>query len=53
MIVGSMVMHPGEHRDGYILALVSKTRVRGTYSQRPCASGEEFVDYGFRGEQSG
>jgi len=30
-IVGSMVMHPGEHRDGYILALVSRPECERTY----------------------
>jgi len=30
-IVGSMVMHPGEHRDGYILALVSRPECEKTY----------------------
>jgi len=30
-IVGSMVMHPGEHRDGHILALVSRPECERTY----------------------
>ena len=31
MIVGSMVMHPGEHRDGHVLALVSRPECERTY----------------------
>jgi hypothetical protein len=30
-IVGSMVMHPGEHRDGHVLALVSRPECERTY----------------------
>ena len=42
-IVGSMVMHPGEHRDGHILALVSRPECERTYYDDTVACAKDLM----------